>query len=435
MAEQYQITGDTSARIVASIEDGIRLGFLESGSRLPPVRALARQLAVAPATVAVAYRRLRERGIVETDGRRGTRIRRRSRAHHRAATLPPGVVDLANGEPDPELLPDLTAAVRRVPTTAANYRQAGPDPRLVALARRRLLADGVDGTITITGGALDGIDRTLAALLRPGDTVAIEDPCWANLRDLVVAGGMRPVPVPVDEAGPTPDGLAAALRGGVAAAVVTGRAHNPTGAVITAARAARLREVIAEHPETLIIEDDHWAELSHDRLHPVADAAHRWMFLRSVSKPYGPDLRLAVAAGDPATVAAVEGRTRIGSGWVSTILQHLVMALWEDPHTTETLAHARDRYRHRRTAVLDALRRHGIDATGRTGLNIWVPVADEAYTVAALRDAGYAVAPGSGYRIDSPPAIRVTVARLDPDHAEALAAAIAAAVRPRSPLT
>jgi DNA-binding transcriptional regulator YhcF (GntR family) len=50
----------------------IRDGRLPAGTRLPPVRRLAEELALAPNTVARAYRELEAAGLVETAGRRGT---------------------------------------------------------------------------------------------------------------------------------------------------------------------------------------------------------------------------------------------------------------------------------------------------------------------------------------------------------------------------
>ena len=47
-------------------------GTLEPGFRLPPVRALAADLDLAPNTVARAYKELEALGVVETRGRAGT---------------------------------------------------------------------------------------------------------------------------------------------------------------------------------------------------------------------------------------------------------------------------------------------------------------------------------------------------------------------------
>ncbi|MEV0644311.1 aminotransferase class I/II-fold pyridoxal phosphate-dependent enzyme [Phytomonospora sp. NPDC050363] len=435
MAEQYQPSGANAAEIIAGVETAVRDGTLPPGAPLPPVRRLAEDLGLAVATVAAAYRTLRQRGMIETAGRHGTHVRQRPPLTHRGpATLPPGVIGLNSGEPDPALLPDLTAALAAVPTRPSGYRDAGPCPQLAGLARERLGADGLPpGAVTFTSGALDAIERGLSVHLSVGDSVAVEDPCWGNLRDLIAALGMHAVPVPVDAEGPTVEGMRAALRKGARAVVVTSRAHNPTGAVVTAHRAAGLRQLLDAHPATFVIEDDHWAELADDPLHPVVGGTSHWLFVRSVSKPYGPDLRLAVATGDDATVARVEGRMRLGAGWVSTVLQHLVLGLWQDPATEDVVAQARDAYRTRRETLLRELRARGITATGHTGLNVWIPVPHETEVVTALRDRGYAVSPGAINRLRSAPGIRITISPLtDPGEIRALADAVAeAASAPR----
>jgi DNA-binding transcriptional MocR family regulator len=437
------MTGRTAAEISGSVEAGIRTGALPAGTALPAVRALAAELAVSPATVAKAYQALRQRGLIETAGRHGTRVRPRPPiAAHRAArqpAVPPGALDLSAGEPDPRFLPPLRPHLAAVATTATNpigYAEAGVLPELVDRARSRLADDGIPaGQLTVTGGALDGIERLLTAHLRPGDPVAVEDPGWANLLDLIAALGLRPVGVPVDAAGPTAAGLRAALAAGARALVVTSRAQNPTGAAVTADRAAALRALLADHPDLLLIEDDHAAELAPVPLSPLAGATRTWAFVRSVSKPYGPDLRLAVLAGDDETVARVAGRMRIGTGWVSTLLQRLVLRLWSDPEVAELVAAARDSYTGRLTALRDALTDRGIAAHGVAGINVWVPVPDETRAVTGLRDAGYAVAPGSLFRVASGPAIRITITRLDPADVEPLADAVARAVSATGPYT
>lgn len=435
------MTGTTAAEIAASVETGVRTGLLPPGAALPAVRALAGRLAVSPATVAKAYQALRQRGLVETAGRNGTRVRARPPVAAQRSVLrlppPPGALDLSAGEPDPRLLPPPgphLAAIAAEAGTPIGYAAAGVLPELADLARDRLAADGVPAdAVTVTGGALDGIERLLAAHLRPGDPVAVEDPGWANLLDLVAALGLRPIGVPVDEEGPIPAGLRAALAAGARALVVTTRAHNPTGAAVTRARAAALRRVLADHPDVLLIEDDHAAELAPVPLHPLAGATRTWAFVRSASKPYGPDLRLAVLAGDEATVARVAGRMRVGAGWVSTLLQRLVVRLWQDPAVSGQVAAARDSYERRRGELREALAARGVPTRGRTGINVWVSVPDETRAVTVLREAGYAVAPGSLYRLSTGPGIRITVSPLAAADIPPLAEAVARAVRAAAP--
>ncbi|GGK90739.1 aminotransferase class I/II-fold pyridoxal phosphate-dependent enzyme [Mangrovihabitans endophyticus] len=444
MAEQYQVTGSTAAEISASIERGVRQGDYAWGAALPPVRLMAGRLHVSPATVAKAYQELRRRGVVETGGRRGTRVRARPAvASTRSALRPPvpdGILDLSSGEPDACLLPRLASPLRAVAAASdsrdghgvAGYAAAGLSV-LAEAARRRLAADGVPverADITVTSGTLDAIERLLTTHLRPGDAVAVEDPGWANLLDLVAALGLRAVPMAVDDEGPLPEALTRALADGVSAVVITVRAQNPVGAAVTAARAAALRECLAARPTVLLIEDDHAAELAGAPLHAIGPVTSGWAFSRSASKSYGPDLRVAVLAGDEATVARVTGRMRIGAGWVSTVLQGVLLALWRDASVTTALAAAGRSYDRRRSGLIDALRSRGLEARGETGMNVWVPVADETHAVAGLRDRGYAVAPGSLFRVGAPAGIRITVSPLDESGLMPLADAVAAVVRP-----
>ncbi|TCB96257.1 aminotransferase class I/II-fold pyridoxal phosphate-dependent enzyme [Micromonospora zingiberis] len=420
MSARYQVTGAAAAEISASIESGIRHAALAPGDSLPPVRVLAAELAVSPATVSRAYAELRRRGLIVTAGRHGTRVRPRPPvAARRAALRPPpaaGLRDLSRGEPDARLLPPLgphLAALAEHIGPPISYSDAGMLPEFAEAARQRLAADGVPATdLTLSSGALDGIERLLTAQLRPGDVVAVEDPGWANQLDLIAALGLRPIGVPVDDDGPLVAGVAAAIAAGARALIVTSRAQNPTGAAVSADRAAALRDLLAGRTDLLLIEDDHAAELARVPLHPLAGATAHWAFLRSVSKPFGPDLRLAVLAGDETTVARVAGRTRVGAGWVSTLLQRLVLSLWHDPAVTALVERAADSYERRRRGLVAALADQGLSAHGRSGLNVWLPVTDETFASTVLRDAGWLAAPGALFRIAAPPALRLTISPL-----------------------
>ncbi|MEV6595345.1 aminotransferase class I/II-fold pyridoxal phosphate-dependent enzyme [Actinoplanes sp. NPDC051346] len=440
MTAQYQVSGSTAAAISGSIEAGVRRGDWVWGDALPPIRILADELHVSPATVSKAYADLRQRGIVETSGRRGTRIRHRPPvAGSRAALrlpVPAGALDLSSGEPDVRLLPALGVHLRAVSDEVGGpwgYAAAGAMPELVEAARLRLEADGVpmaQAAMTVTNGTLDAIERLLTIHLRPGDAVAVEDPGWANLLDLIAALGLTPVPVAMDDEGPLPEHLLGAIAAGARAVVITTRAQNPTGAAVTAERAADLREALSLSSGVLLIEDDHAAELSGVPLHCVGNATGSWAFVRSASKPFGPDLRIAVMAGDEATIARVAGRMRIGTGWVSTVLQRLLLRLWRDEEVAAKTTAAGDSYDRRRDALRDAMTARGVKAYGATGINLWVRTPDETRLVTALRDAGYAVAPGSLFRLDAPPGVRITVSPLDDEVIEPLAEAVAAAAYP-----
>ncbi|MFJ2721542.1 aminotransferase class I/II-fold pyridoxal phosphate-dependent enzyme [Streptomyces sp. NPDC087437] len=436
MLGEYRIEGRRAAEISASIERAVGSGGLVPGQPLPPMRELAAELGVNPNTVAAAYRTLRERGVIETAGRRGSRVRSAPATTGRDLVhvdVPEGVRDVSSGNPDPALLPPLAPAFAAAAALADRepvlYGDVAVEPELARIARAALDADGVpDGPLAVLSGSLDGVERVLAAHLRPGDTVAVEDPGWGRTLDLVPALGLRTAPVGVDDEGPRADDVRRALTDGARALIVTARAQNPTGAAVSATRARALRAVLREHPETLLIEDDHGHGIVDLPPHPLAGATRHWAFLRSVAKAYGPDLRLAVLTGDETTVDRVHGRQRLGPGWVSRLLQRAVVRLWSDGALDPSAVAAS--YRRRRDLLTGALADRGIAAHGRSGMNVWVPVPDETGVVASLLHAGWAVAPGARYRLAAPPGIRITVSTLRDEEAEWLAEAVATALRP-----
>ncbi len=214
----------------------------------------------------------------------------------------------------------------------------------------------------------------------------------------LAALGLDPYPLPLDEDGPRPQHLERALSAGAKVVIVTSRAQNPTGAFVTPERGAQLCDVLAGHPQTLVIEDNHAAELAGVELTTLAGATDAWAFIRSTSKPYGPDLRVALLAGDETTIARVEGRMSVGTGWVSTLLQRLVVELWKQPHAQATVTEAAGTYNDRRHQLIAALANRGVTSTGRTGLNVWVPVTDETTVVSRLLQAGWSVTPGARFR-------------------------------------
>lgn len=398
------------------------------------MRSLAGATGLSPSTVAAALAELRRRGVIVTRDRSGSEIAPALDGAITEAYLPEGAIDLLHGGPDPGLLPDLAGALTEVagrlrtagPTDA--YRAAALEPGLGAWWRERAPAGSA---LTVTSGAFDAVERTLAATVRRGDRVAVEDPGYPPALRVLRALGLEPVPVPVDAEGPTTAGLEAALAAGVRAVIVTPRGQNPTGAALSDRRAAALRRSLRRHGDVVLIEDDHLGLLGDD-VATLAGSTDRWVLARSVSKALGPDLRVALVAGDPATVAAVGTRLRAGPGWVSHLLQATVHALVTAPDTPTVLDRAAHTYRDRRTALLGALERCGVAAVGASGFNVWVPVVDETSACLALADRGYGVAPGAPFRLASGPGIRITTARLDPRQAGPLASAVAEALDNRS---
>ncbi|HEY7707433.1 MAG TPA: aminotransferase class I/II-fold pyridoxal phosphate-dependent enzyme [Gaiellaceae bacterium] len=420
--------GAGAAAIAERIESAIAGQELEPAARLPAVRDLATELEVSPATVAAAYRTLRERGLVNANRRSGTVVADQPPLRVIGRPVPPGARDLASGNPDPALLPPLGPALARVDAEHKLYGGPTTLGRLVELARADFAADGIEGDIAIVGGALDAIERLLQTQLRPGDRVAVEDPSWPRITDLIRALGLQPEPAEVDQRGLVPGALDAALQRGTKAVISTPRGQNPTGAAVDAGRRGELLAVLGRHPDVLVVEDDYVASVAGAPYFGLHGANERWAVIRSLSKVLGPDLRVAPVTGDPLTISRLEGRQLLGAGWVSHLLQQTAASLWASAATRKLLTRTERAYSERRAAVVDALARRGIAAYGKSGLGVWVPLAEEVATVQSLLERGWAVSAGERYRFRTPPGIRITTTALEPRDAEALAEALADAL-------
>jgi DNA-binding transcriptional MocR family regulator len=421
------ITGERAGSISASVEALIEADRVPSGTALPPVRRLARHLGVSPTTVAAAYRDLQLRGLVIASGRRGTRVAARPPLQRGQTPVPEGLRDLTHGNPDIDLLPDFSHALQSLQPRQRLYGEPSHNQALRQLAAADLAGEGIPpDSLLVAGGALDAIERTLVARLRPGDRVAVEDPGYPAIDDLLLTLGLVPQPLPVDDRGYLPEALEEALRGPLAAVISTPRAQNPSGAALDEQRARELRGLLDARGDVLVIEDDHAGPVAGAPLATLwSPSRERWAFVRSVSKSLGPDLRLGVVVGDSQTISRAEARQQLGAGWVSHLLQELVVALWEDVEVGRLLQRAAEAYAERRSALVAALAERGVAAQGRSGFNVWIPVPDEQAAVRRLLDAGWAVAAGERFRHHSPPGIRVSVGSLLPAEAPRLAQALA----------
>ncbi len=411
-------------RLEAEVADGQRV----PGDRLPTVRAFAAELGVSPNTVAAAYKQLRDRGVVVGRGRQGTVIAPQTRpARSQVTPIPDGTIDALRGSPDQSFLPDLGPAFAAAASgDSVQYGDQLVDPTFAAAAADMLAADQIDPShFTVTSGAMDAIEKILGSNdLRPGDRVGVEDPGHIPVHQLVRSFGLHLVPLAVDDHGVRPNSLQGALEQGLAGLIVTPRAHNPTGAAFTEERATELSALLSDHPGLLLVQDDHAGAISGTPWFPLTPPGPRHAIIRSLGKSLGPDLRISVTAGDPVTIDRLAMAVSNGPGWVSHMLQRAAGFLLTDPATAKLVASAEASYSQRRELLIAALAKQGIAATGRSGINVWIPTNDEQAAVEAARHAGFAIRAADAYRVNSDPAVRATIANLRSDQIIELAKAL-----------
>lgn len=413
------VTGRRATEISDSIENAIREGRLVPNAKLPTVRSLADQLAVSPSTVSSAYRQLRQRGVISTHGRGGTKVYARPPIETPPAPpLPDHVRDLTRTRHQDEIAPTLTQVLHDLADRLVAPGPVDLEDRLV----KDFETDGIETSgVVVLGSAREALDRILDSQLLPGDRVAIEDPSSVAMADVLNLNGLQAVPIAVDSRGPIPSVLAEALPR-VAACILTPRGHDPTGAVIDADRASELRTVLRAAPQVSLIEWDPLGPLAGISYESIADPSRaRWAVVRSFEPMFGNRLGVAAVAGDAVTIARVRGRVeRLGSP-LSSLVRRIVDELLAHPGASQRLTLTTRTNGSRRLALIAELRARGIASYGEAGPWVWVPTLDQDRAMNMLFERGWLVSTGDPISGDSPQGLKISVARLDAAMARRLA--------------
>ena len=113
---------------------------------------------------------------------------------------------------------------------------------------------------------------------------------------------------------------------------------------------------------------------------------------------------MAAIGGAASLVRPIVERRHLGQGWTSRLLQRLLLDLLTQPDSIAVVDAARVEYARRRSRLTRELAAHGVDIPAGDGLNVWIPVADEATALVALASRGIGAAPGAPVRGPSRPA-------------------------------
>ncbi|WP_186329460.1 aminotransferase class I/II-fold pyridoxal phosphate-dependent enzyme [Agrococcus jejuensis] len=406
----------TAVGIAAELEVLIGDGTIPAGSRLPTIRDLAAAFGVSVGTVADAWGALRERGLVETRRRGGTHVVAPDASEFTGwASL-----DLLLASPDQALQPRMDGAIvqaMRARGVNAWGREQMVEPLRAAVAPRWPFA--AEAWMT-AGGGTEGLWLATVAAIEPGRPVAVEEPAppgyLASLADL----GVEVIGIPVDDDGPLPDALRAALDAGAAAFV-----HQPGGPFSTrhALSEARVDELVAvlEDADASIVEDDSLGPLSAVPVRTLGAALpHRTIRVLAFCRAYGLDLRTSVLGG---AAHLVERAVRARSGGLasnSRILQHALAALLVDQDAVSVVDRARIRYGARVALASAAMRAAGLRVEVGPGSHVlWVEVPDESAAAIALSRRGIVVDVGatSFVTAQATQRLRISAAQLPEDEA------------------
>ncbi|GHC96504.1 aminotransferase-like domain-containing protein [Novosphingobium pokkalii] len=456
-------TAPRTQQVIDGIRSRIAARLLCAGDRLPSVRQSAARFGVSPATVVEAYDRLVADGVIQAVPRSGFFVSHLASAPAGPAANAPrrdhaidpfwvsrqsldesGAVAMpgcgwlpADWMPQAALQRGLREAMRD-PANLLHYGSTAGDPALRRQIALRFAGEGLvcdPDRILLTASGSAAADLICRLLLRPGDTVLLDDPCYFNYQALVAAHAARAVSVPFGPSGPDPAVFAAVVAAERPRLYLTNSGvHNPTGGALALPTAHRLPGLAAAHG-MVIVEDDIFADFAPGRPTMAAlDGLSGVIRIGSFSKTISAAVRCGYIAARPEWIDALADlQLATGFGGPSPLASAAI------GHVLGQGAYRRHMEQLRRK--LDRARRHSAQALASLGLTVsgadgagftlWcrLPAGlDSAALAQRCLAHGVILAPGNVFSPSqsAAPFLRWNVAQTSPAALDALAKAMAA---------
>ena len=438
--------GPMFRQVYQHLRKSILSGVLKGGEQLPSTRYLAEQLRVSRTVVLLAYDQLIAEGYAEGRAGSGTYVsqgvrstapagpevqtrfrltrlgveavtgwRPRLNFPQRQSGLP---YDFAYGRSDLETFPletwrrILLRCARNAPAAQLDY---GPASGSLALREaicahvRRSRAVVCDASqLIIVNGSQQALDLIARVLIERGDRVAIEDPCYQGLREVLRAAGAQLCTVPVGREGLDP----ALLPAGARVAFVTPSHQFPTGAILSLPRRLALL-AWAKQRQAAIVEDDYDGEFRYDG-QPLEslqglNAGARVIYVGTFSRTMFPSLRIGYLIAPTCLVPALTAAKWLSDRQTGTLEQTALAEFIASGVYERYLRRVRRRNAQRRRALLGSIDRHLRDRVEVTGdgagahLVLWpTGRVTEQGVVAAAASQGVGVYGVSGYFLQTP---------------------------------
>jgi DNA-binding transcriptional MocR family regulator len=421
-------------QLVRAFSGAIEQQALRAGALLPSVRQLAQAERLSTFTVTEAYGRLVSMGLVVARRGSGYRVAARAQVAHKRAVVwqPPSLTAtwllsdvfadqsvpikagcgwLPNEWVNESGLHHALRAISRVPAARmADYGHPygfAPLRERIAeqLDRHGLPADPATNVL-LTAGATQALDLIVRTLLRPGDTVIVEDPGYCNLLQILQLGGLIVLGVPRTPAGIDNDVLERlVIEHKPKAIFLNTTLQNPTGATFGMAAAFRLLQIADRHG-LWVVEDDVSRELAPAGAPLLAamEGLNRVLYVGGFSKTITPGLRSGYVVAERDVLREL-ARTKMAVGLTSSAAtERIVEKVLTEGRYARHVEAVTEKLRDAHVRVEDRMNALGLEVfhRPRAGLFLWarLPVEPEQaneLATQALED-GIWLAPGSYFR-------------------------------------
>jgi GntR family transcriptional regulator/MocR family aminotransferase len=441
-----------SRQVYLWIRQGIMEHVLRPGEPLPSTRELAEENSISRTVVVQAYDQLMAEGFIT--GRRGSGTYVSEHLHpavspvlRRAAPLrlsnfgkaatsiarrglspigEPGLrvrspirYDFVYGQCSLDEFPMeawrriLLRRTRSAPLRSFDYGAAAGDAALreaIAghLQRSRAIHCDVS-QVVIVNGSQQALDLSIRLLMNAGDVVAVEDPQYHGMRQVLLAARLRVRPVPVDQDGIDLSRMPHHAR----LALVTPTHQFPTGAVLPLERRLALLSW-ARRANAVIVEDDYDGEFRYDGepVEPLQslDRDGRVLYIGTFSRTMFPALRIGYIVAPQPLVSAFVAAKWLADRHTAILEQETLAEFIASGAYERHLRRTRRANTTRRAALLEAIEQHLADRVtvsgSRSGTHIvlWPRAkVSESAIIARAAAAGVGIYGIAGYYLRPPP--------------------------------
>ncbi|GMB79454.1 PLP-dependent aminotransferase family protein [Shinella zoogloeoides] len=455
--------GSRTLDVMRAIRGRIAGRALAPGDRLPSIRRFAATMSVSPSTVVEAYDRLAAEGLIRAQRGSGFYVASsaqpplklsaetpkaravdpfwvsRQALDAGEAVLKPGCGWLpSDWMPDAALRRAIRSLARSDSDFLAYYGSTRGSPALRRLLLGRLTEDGIAAGpdhLMLTNTGTQALDLVCRFLLRPGDTVLVDDPCYFNFQALLKAHQVSVVGVPYTTSGPDVAAFEALLSAARPRLYITNSAiHNPTGATLSPQVAHRLLNA-AGAIDMAIVEDEIVADFEPEPSTRLAalDGLSRVIRIGSYSKTLSASARCGYIAARPDWIEGlVDLQIATNFGGPNPISAEIIAHMLSGGGYRKHMEELRRRLVRVRRETVERLQRLGIEPwlLPRGGFNLWCRLPeglDSAFVAQAAVADGVVFAPGNVFSISQSAAgfMRFNVAHMqDPRVYEVLARAM-----------
>ncbi len=301
--------------VMAAIRGRLAARALAPGDRLPSIRRFATTMKVSPSTVVEAYDRLAAEGLIRarqgsgfyvTGGGLPPLALTQAASPQELAVDPfwvsrqsldaePGALKPGCGWLPPDWMPDeaLRRGFRALARADGAILTDYGGTRGASVLRRLLLGRFAEAGLAVapeqlmlTGSGTQALDLICRFLLRPGDAVLVDDPCYFNFQALLRAHQVRVLSVPYTPSGPDITAFETVVAAERPRLYLTNSGlHNPTGAGLSPQAAFRVLSAAAAN-DMIIVEDDIFADFEPESSSRLAalDGLERVIRIGSFSK-------------------------------------------------------------------------------------------------------------------------------------------------------